>query len=168
MKRWAGGLLVGMLLALSVPAVATHIQEPTIPIEDMGVALFLYPDRSTKLACDGDDVWVHDRMRVRVMLGADTQRTSPSEHWDAEIKVFTAERGKGEHIRYQLQWDTKWDHQNFGPHKKSSFAFRANLYHLERHIGLWEVRITVKGLESGNTFDFVCLFTKVIPSSSAA
>ena len=120
-----------------------------------------YPDKSTRLACDGNDVVDFNQIRIHINVDVGKARADPSEHWDMSMKVLntTAQDIVGGH--YVSLWEVKWLHQNFGPHTKGNRAAISNIWNLDRHIGLWEVRVTLKGLESGNEFDFVCLFEKV-------
>ncbi len=161
MRRWASGLVVGMLLVLSAPAVATHVQEPTTPeVQGLTVVMLKYPDKTTRLACDGSDVVDFDQMRVHINVDVGKARANPSEHWDMKMGVLNTTVEDIVDAHYTSLWSVEWLHQNFKPHMKGNRAARSNLWNLDRHIGLWEVRISVKGLESGNTFDFVCLFEK--------
>ncbi len=164
LKRYITILMIGLFVGLTIPVGAGHPPEPQNAITALEVNLFAYPDRSTILACDGNDVWDRDDMRVHVKLQYDKTYSAgrdPSEHFGASISVFKVTiKPNGDFTRSGF-WETEWNHQNFGPHAKSDLAFKANIWNMDRHIGLWEVRVHIVGHESGNTFDSVCMFEKV-------
>ncbi len=161
MRRWIPGIVLGMLLVLSAPAVATHVQEPTTPIQGLTVIMLKYPDKATRLACDGTDVIDFNQMRVHINVDVGKARANASEHWDMKMTVLNTTVEDIVDGHYTSLWSAEWLHQNFEPHMKGNRVAVSNIWNLDRHIGLWEVRIEVEGLESGNAFNFVCLFDKI-------
>jgi hypothetical protein len=153
--------------------------EPTRPIVHIGTSptdggFFLYPYPKKIHAvggfpvnvdeCDGSWVYPHDFVRIEINaypaldpgVDDDWDRGSPSEHFRFLLEVFApAPDGKT-----RLDWDAGWVHQNRPERHRGAFeVVQSNQYHLSARPGLWIVKGTLTGQESGNHLEAQCSFT---------
>lgn len=150
--------IFGVLLMLSVPVVADHVQEPTGPIVDVQLVMYRYTaGRASALACTGSEVFPDDNMRIEADLVADGR---PSEHWDTRLEVRVPRPGFP-NLSPRIDWNSFWKHQNVPPHFNPNRPFeilQTNQYNMRERPGMWEVRVMVTGTESGIVLSDTCKF----------
>lgn len=146
MKRLAL-VIVGLLIGLSLPVLATHIQEPTAPLTDVRMSLSNY-GTGTPIACDSTVDFT--TLRIEVFY---TVADKPSEHWRARLEV-SSRANPG------ANWYVDWQHSNNPPHSKTPWNGTQASQRLIPGAD-YEVRLKVTGDESGVEFLEVCAFQTV-------
>jgi len=161
--------LLGVLLASAVPAVASHITEPTNPITGLRLHLENYA-QNIPVDCTGVVPFTFAKVRVALYINSvGQQQGNPSEHFVAGfVARFEVRDARG--IR---QWrgdsDPQWPHQNVPPHVAGVFKFDAsrttdiNVQPRVQEAGVtptgwWMVEAKVTGSESGTVLTDSCLF----------
>jgi hypothetical protein len=153
------GLAVSTVpLLVARPALADHVQEPVSPLTELRLTLLEYTSPPTPpLADDGSAKVMFDKLRIEGNVRA---AASPSEHFKADLKVWRLSDPTG--ARRILGWDAVWPHQNIPPHQRGYFNLtQSNEWHLDEHIGWWEVELTVIGDESGQTLRKAIRFERI-------
>jgi len=155
MRRLIVGFVLGAVLALAIPALADHVNEPIRPLTGIGeIRVFDYPHLSTQVACDGSEVYPFDKARLE--FDANFQKDwpnpgDPSEHWTATIEVRSPQG---------VEWFSRWNHQNSRPHtQKPRFEVtQSSTYNIQSKPGLWTVTVQLVGDVSGNQYVKSCTF----------
>jgi hypothetical protein len=165
----------GALILASIPAIADHVTEPTLPIEGLTLKIWDYPDSTTQIVnCDGSETRAWEKARIEGSLSFQRARADgtsagadPSEHFRVEIIVSTVTIKNNGDVTKRKDWDAEWRHQNREAHSNTPgrwTAVTSNTYGLQSHLGLWEVVVRVIGDESGVTLQQSCMF-RVTPVS---
>ncbi len=152
MNKVSAAVLIVLLLALALPAAASHVSEPTEPITAVSMALFDYQTQQSPLACDDSDVVTFAVLQVDLFVEA---ATAPSEHWISSFDVRHAAQSPG-------SWTMTWPHQNTAPHGPTGGRFA-----LVRQVlaeGGWQFTLDLTGQESGNKLQATCNFIVAPPS----
>ena len=121
-------LLVALALALvavAVPAAADHIVEPTSPISEYTMEVYVYPNFVTRLVkCDGTEVLrnvdgtIAKDARFETFTDHPTRGIgNPSEHYDETLTLFIVQNfGDPRREVEKYQWRVSWNHSNVKPH----------------------------------------------------
>lgn len=143
-------LALVLLVAMAVPAVAHHVNEPTAPLADVHLSVLQYPHLDSRLsACDGSETV--DWANIRFIVDAIPSR-SPSEHFD--VRVISTVDDDPNDRRSMVDWDVTWKHQNVPPHAPRFRIVQANVWDVED--GAHEYTVIVTGNESGDVFTRTC------------
>lgn len=154
-----------MLLMATTPAIADHVNEPTLPITGMTIDIYQYPNRTETLlsACDGSEKVTFNNLRVEPLISYTRDGNGgASEHWTLRIEVLPGKLVNGQFRATKTLGgsDTIWHHQNVPPH------FTAPVYEATQWntymgvVGYWRVFVQVTGEESGVVLTETCLFQK--------
>jgi hypothetical protein len=136
-------VIFGLLLGLSAPVVADHVNEPSAAL--LGIEFRIGEYATGTPANCGDTV---DFQNLRVEQVA-TVEGKPSEHWTTRFG-WTGPRGVGTPY-------VRWPHQNIGPHG------HANIGHANVPLpfpGEYQIRMVSTGDVSSNRIEVVCSIFK--------
>lgn len=165
--------VLGALLMMSIPAIADHVSEPTLPIAAVrSLDIYDYPNLVTRIGnCDGSETRTWDSARVELRISFEmpngrSDNANPSEHFQVrEVVSRVTEKANGD-LSFRKDWDAMWSHQNRGPHTETAQRWevvQSNTYFLQEHPGLWHIRFQVTGDISGRVLTAECLFRVVAP-----
>ncbi len=146
MRRAIGLVIIGVVLGLTVPVAANHVQEPSAPIQSLVLQLRDYPS-GTPFVCDGSDVADFRNLRIEGKL---TVANTPSEH-------FTVRLIRNSSIRAANGYDL-WPHQNVAPHKARTSEIFQSSQSMGEEAGTMTVTARVVGAESGVVLVESCSF----------
>lgn len=186
MRRVFVALALGLMLGLSAPVLADHINEPTAAISGIRLTLFRYAAPtgtvqqvrndsgvlSYPAGCDGSVVVNFDNLRVETDVRSDTlalagRGADPSEHFKEQITLYEV-FGFGSHNEtFLYDWSSQWKHTNIPPHAKPAggsdqgWESSQNNQNLIRWAPGTVLRFTheVQGMESGVILVESCTFT---------
>lgn len=120
--------LVLALTAVAVPSMADHISEPTSPISEYTMEVYVYPNFATRLSlCNGTEILrnlngtVAKDARFETFTDHPTRGIgNPSEHYDETLTLFIVQNfGDPRREVEKYQWRVSWKHSNIGPHRLS-------------------------------------------------
>lgn len=159
------GLVGGVgALAISTPAFANHLAEPTWPITGLRLRCYQYPF-GADLPVDGSGKFAFNALRIEPMLTYQrtARKDNPSEHYTTRIEVLHGRLFNGAFRASQPKtgWQDVWHHENVPPHFAGAEweVVQANLY--TDRLGLWQVLCEITGEESGVVLKQVVLLEKV-------
>lgn len=154
-------LLLGAApLFVASPARADHINEPHIPIKELDLRVYEYPDLANRIVVgDGSESRAWEKIRIEPVITFEKPyegaNVDPSEHFTvvvivSRIRELTNPDGTTRPGAAIRDWDAKWKHQNRPPHGNNPYAVTAsNSYLLQEHLYFWEVFASITGEESG-------------------
>lgn len=120
MRRALAALAVGLLLGLSVPAIADHVAESTVPVTEYTMEVYSYPNFATALTvCNGSEILREKDGDVALDARIETfarSATFPSEHWNETLTMFVVDKLGQRNEVERYQWRVAWNHSNIKPH----------------------------------------------------
>lgn len=172
---------VALVLLLGGQVSATHVNEPTSPITGVTLKVFKYSegikDPAYMVNCDSSTPpkFFPDVIRVEGYVNA---ATFPSEHFNLDLRAeFIPRFGVSQTRKHD--WNNIWGHQNIPPHpvipqvwmpdgtiqRPGWKAVTANQYmnvnDVAKPLGVWELVLTVTGMESGQVFVDTCRWDNI-------
>lgn len=155
------GIFAAFALVVAVPgAQATHVSEPTAPIEGLRLLVKNYGSQ-TIAPCDGS-AFAFGNARIQPFVDA---TSAPSEHFKARIFVARVENPGTNQERLLREWEVEWLHSNVEPHPNNVNDWQivndvhSAVYRMGDKPGMWQVLVSVQGGVSGNFFEETCRFT---------
>lgn len=168
--------LIGAGAVLAVPklALGDHIVEPTAPITELTMEVYVYPNFSTRLVkCDGSEVLrnldgtVAKDARIETFVDSPARALgNPSEHYDETLTLFVVQNfGDPRREVEKYQWRVSWNHSNIKPHAKGGVgdngaesSQNSQLLTIYPPGTVLRVRSDLTGLESGQQLSAQCTF----------